>query len=69
MTIYELLRVLTRKAGLPEAVEHDALALVDELERLNALGTMATLTSITDHEPTYTNGYLDRVCSICHKEH
>jgi hypothetical protein len=67
MTLYELLRTLTRKAGLPEPAERDALALIDELERLNALGTMTTLTSVTDHEPTH--GLYERVCSICHKEH
>jgi hypothetical protein len=68
VTVYELLRLLIRSARLAEPVEHDALELVDELEQLGALGTVAARTAITDHAPAGVN-HFNRVCTICQKEH
>ncbi len=68
MTIYDLLELLIRAARLAEPVERDALGLVAELRRLNSFGTMAALTSVTDHAPAGVN-HFNRVCSLCHKEH
>ncbi|HEY2089898.1 MAG TPA: hypothetical protein VGH54_28240 [Mycobacterium sp.] len=68
MDIYEWMTAVTAKSGFSEPAERDALALIDELRALNALGTMATLTHVSGHEPQYA-GWMSRVCTICQKEH
>jgi hypothetical protein len=68
MDIYEWMEAVTRKTGFSEPAERDALELITELRSLNALGTMATLTQVSGHEPQYA-GLMSRVCTICQKEH
>lgn len=67
MTIYEWMDAVTRAARMPEARERDALAMIEDLERTAALGTLASRDVPAEHEPQYPP--MSRVCSICQREH
>ncbi len=41
MNLYDVLRLLVNKAGLPEVQITDCLAVLEEAERMNMLGTSA----------------------------
>jgi len=67
MTIYDLLDTLIRAARMSEPAERDALALVDDLRRTSALGTLASREVPAEHAPQYPP--MSNVCSICQKGH
>jgi hypothetical protein len=70
MTLYELLRELVAHATWnDEAKKRDANAVVNDLETVNAFGTMAERSSI-DHEHVeasaiYENFNLQYICYYC----
>lgn len=49
MTYPELLRTLIRFAPMPEPVQKDAYALIDELERMNVFGSLGTKMEVQEH--------------------
>jgi hypothetical protein len=68
VTIYDLLRRLTGLAAMPEPERADALKLLDDLENLNALGTVAKQTEAQAHECRFEfNGAVYK-CVVCGKE-
>lgn len=65
MTLYELLRRLVYLSSLPEPERNDALKLLDELENMNVLGTMAKATAVQAHV-CYPGQYPDHLkCNAC----
>ena len=66
MTIYQLLRRLVGLAAMPENEQADALALLGELENLNAFGTTAKVTETQAHTCT-AGAFPDGACHICHR--
>lgn len=70
MTLYELLRRLVFLSSMPEQERRDATELITELERINALGTMARQLEAQEHEcifGRYVGGGVYR-CLYCEKE-
>ena len=43
MNIYEMLRKLVMSATMPQVEVEDCLKLIEELERMNAFGTIASI--------------------------
>lgn len=70
MTLYELLRRLVFLSSMPEQERRDAMALIDDLERLNVLGTMAAQTETRKHECVFGRwtGSGPRKCLYCDNE-
>lgn len=66
MTIYDVLRRLISLAPLAEIEQRDALKLIDDLEALNALGTLAKRTESQAH--TCTPGPIYGNCIYCGKK-
>lgn len=69
MTLYELLRRLVFLSSMPEQERRDAMELITELERINALGTVAAQLAAQEHECVfgkYTGAGPNR-CLYCDK--
>lgn len=66
MDIYDWMRLVSSKLPVSEPVQADALALVDDLERVSALGTMAARTDGQAHRCSYPP--MSSVCSYCQRE-
>lgn len=68
MTIYELLRRFAETAPFQEPERHDAIKLIDELEQINALGTVARQTEVQAHECNFRWNGSSHKCPVCGKE-
>ena len=70
MTFVELIRLLMQRAPLNEVEQRDANSLLDELERLNAFGTVLGNTQMQEHVCTPDNryGFNGTRCGQCGKD-
>lgn len=66
MTIYGWMRLVTQHLPVSEPLKADAFAVIDDLERVNALGTMASRTEGEAHQHVYPP--MSNVCTYCQKE-
>lgn len=67
MTLYDMLRRLVFLAAMPEWESKEANELVDELERLNALGTMARRTENSHQHEWIQDRFKGVICNVCGK--
>ena len=63
VNLYDVLRLVIRKLGIPETLADDCLKVVDEAERFNVLGSTARQMDVTAHECDYPRG--SNVCTKC----
>lgn len=65
MNLYGVLRLLVSKAPMPETQIADCIAVIEEAERMNMLGTSAKRMEVKAHDCQYP--YMSDVCSLCGK--
>lgn len=63
MNLYDVLRLMISKMPLPEVQAADCLAVIDEAERMNMLGTSAKRMEVQVHTCQYA--WQSTVCSLC----
>lgn len=68
MTVYELLRRLVEIAPLREDERYDALTLLQDLEDINALGTVAKQTDLQAHECRFVWNGARYQCASCSRQ-
>lgn len=66
MNVYGVLRLLVSKSPMPEPQMADCIAVIEEAERMNALGTSAKRMEVQAHECQYD--YKSDVCRLCGKD-
>lgn len=65
MNLYGVLRLLVSKAPMPETQIADCIAVIEEAERMNMLGTSAKRMEVKAHECQYD--WKSNVCRLCGK--
>lgn len=63
MNLYDVLRLLINKAGIPEAQMTDCLKVIDEVEKWNALGTTVKSMDVEGHIHRFPP--MSDVCEFC----
>lgn len=63
MNLYDVLRLIIAKMPLPEVQAADCIAVIDEAERMNMLGTSAKRMEVQVHACQYA--WNSNVCSLC----
>jgi hypothetical protein len=63
VNIYDMLRRFTNSAAMPVGEVADCLTLIDKLEKANAFGTVAAITSGMHEFQPWQND--PRTCKVC----